>query len=265
MILEEIVNRKLAEVKHMKVSRPLCEIKAALKDVPPPRPFEAALVAQSSVALIAELKKASPSKGVIRHDFAPTAIAQIYAENGASALSVLTEVHFFQGHPTHIRQVRERVTLPILRKDFIVDPYQIYESRLLGADAVLLIASLLEETCLVEFIAISKELGMDCLVEAHSYDDLEKVLASGASLIGINNRNLRTLTVDIETTMALSSQVPQDRVLVSESGIRTPADVIALAQHNVKAVLVGEALLEADDLAKRTRELAGVRRYLGVD
>jgi indole-3-glycerol phosphate synthase len=212
------------------------------------------------ITLIAEIKKASPSRGLICRDFNPRQIACFYQEAGASAISVLTDERFFQGHPDFLKVVKEVTSLPLLRKDFIIDEYQIYQSRLLGADAVLLIAAILGRQQLVEYICHVKELGMAALVEVHTHDELCRVLETEALLVGINNRNLHTFQVDLGVTYQLISAVPKERVVVSESGICSREDVIGLAEAGVDAVLVGEALMGAGDIRAAVAELLGVPR-----
>ena len=212
------------------------------------------------IKLIAEIKKASPSRGLICRAFNPRQIACLYQEAGASAISVLTDERFFQGHPDFLKVVKEVTSLPLLRKDFIIDEYQIYQSRLLGADAVLLIAAILGRQQLVEYICYVKELGMAALVEVHTHDELCRVLETEALLVGINNRNLHTFQVDLGVTYQLISAVPKERVVVSESGICSREDVIGLAEAGVDAVLVGEALMGAGDIRAAVAELLGVPR-----
>lgn len=218
------------------------------------RSFAAAL-RRPGVGLIAEIKRASPSKGLIRADFDPVAIAKDYEQAGAAAVSVLTDREFFQGDVTYLGQVRAAVGLPLLRKDFIIDPWQLEEAAAAGADAVLLIARLLPEQELARFIAIAGELGLDCLVEVHDEPDLERALGAGATIVGINNRDLATFTVDLATTARLRPQVPAGVTVVAESGIKGPADVRALAALGVDAVLIGETLMRADRPGEAAREL----------
>jgi indole-3-glycerol phosphate synthase len=197
--------------------------------------------------VIAEIKKASPSRGVLREDFVPADIAQSYAEHGAACLSVLTDRQFFQGSVDYLKQARASCQLPVLRKDFLVDAYQVYESRAMGADAVLLIAACLDDAQMADFEAIARGLFMDVLVEVHDAQELERALRLRTGLIGINNRDLRTFETSLDTTLALQSQVPADRLLVTESGILTPADVARMTDAGVHAFLVGEAFMRAPD------------------
>ena len=213
--------------------------------------------AGTGIKLIAEIKKASPSRGLICRDFNPRQIAGLYQEAGASAISVLTDERFFQGHSELLKSVKEVTSLPLLRKDFIIDEYQIYQSRLLKADAVLLIAAILSQQQLLEYIGLVKELGMAALVEVHNSDELCRVLETEALLVGINNRNLHTFRVDLGVTYQLISSVPKERVVVSESGISSREDVVGLAKAGVDAVLVGEALMGAQDIRAATADLLG--------
>lgn len=264
MILEQILAWKRREVAQAKEKTPLAEWKAQVADAPAVRDFTAAIARPGQVNLIAEIKRASPSKGLIRADFNAAVIAQLYTAGGAAALSVLTDRRFFQGDLGFLAMARDAAPLPILRKDFILDPYQIYESRAAGADAVLLIAAVLCPDAIRRFLDLAEELGLACLVEVHDQRELETALQGGARLVGINNRNLRTFETTLTTTELLAPHVPKDRVLVSESGIFTRADVQRLAQVGVHAVLVGEALMRAPDITAKVRELVGVRRVEDV-
>ncbi|MDP3142463.1 MAG: indole-3-glycerol phosphate synthase TrpC [Candidatus Omnitrophota bacterium] len=205
--------------------------------------------------LIAEIKKASPSRGIIRYDFNAVNLARIYQDSGADALSVLTEEQFFKGNIAFINSIRKKSRLPILRKDFIIDDFQIYESYVYGADAILLIAQILEREQLANFINLSQRLGMDCLVEVHNEEDLKKALDTDARVIGINNRDLRTLKVDLQTTARLRSFIPSDKIVVSESGIHTVEDIAFINNLGVNAVLIGEAFLESYDIPARIKSL----------
>jgi indole-3-glycerol phosphate synthase len=238
-------------------ARPHAVVEAAAVERAPARDFAAALQ-RDGVSLIAEVKKASPSRGVIRVDFDPVEVARIYADSGADAISVLTEGRRFGGNPDHLVAVVDALGPsgpPVLRKDFIVDPYQVYEARALGADCVLLIAALLGQSELMDMLHLSHALGMRCLVEAHDEAELDTAVDSGALIIGINNRDLRTLHVDLATYERLRPRVPAGRLVVSESGIRRREDVERLAACGVDAVLVGEALMSAADIGSRVREL----------
>jgi indole-3-glycerol phosphate synthase len=251
MILDTIVARKKEEVAALKARG----IAALAQEISPPRGFIRALTDFPGVAVIAEAKKASPSKGVIRPDFDPVAIARSYQVGGAQALSVLTDVDFFQGSLAYIPAVRAAVTLPVLRKDFIIDPLQIREARAYGADAILLIAAILETSQIEEYQGLALELGMDALVEVHDEAELEKAVAAGSRLIGVNNRDLRDFSMDLNTTFRLQKMIPKDIPLVSESGIRDHRDMVRLAAHGVRAALVGETLMRAADPAEALRML----------
>ncbi|MFC1963948.1 indole-3-glycerol phosphate synthase TrpC [Chloroflexota bacterium] len=254
MILEKIVADKVAELAANKSARPLAGLIEKAGKQPPPLDMAAALRGES-VKLIAEVKKASPSKGVIRADFDPVAIARLYARNGAAAISVLTETKYFQGRLDYLKAIRQAVKLPLLRKDFITDPYQVYEARACGADAILLITAILKPGQLTELINLSRELGMSCLVEVHDEAELDTALKSGARIIGINNRDLKTFQVDLTTTQQLRTLVPPNRIVVSESGIRNRDDMKKMRQWGVNATLVGEALMSAPDIANAMKEL----------
>ena len=256
-ILDNIVATKREEVARAKTERPESALQRQLADAPPPRDFLAALSAAPPIRLIAEVKKASPSKGVIRADFDPVAIARTYQQHGASCISVLTDEPYFQGSLDYLRQVRAAVDLPVLRKDFIIDPYQVVEARAAGADAVLLIAECLGDPLLAELHDAIVELGMTPLVELYDPANLPRVLRIGARLIGVNNRNLHTFEVDLEHTLRLRRQIPGDRVLVGESGIRTRADVERLEAAGVNAMLVGESLLVRTNVGAAVDDLLG--------
>ena len=280
--LDRIMEHKRAEVARQKLKIPLAQLEAQLAGAPPPRDFAAALRRPGHVALIAEVKKASPLKGVLIERFDPLALAHTYATNGAAAISVLTDMRFFQGSLKYIEGIRlaqdtrhETNTLealspvsglaspiycPLLRKDFIFDPYQVYEARAYGADALLLIVAALDDAALAALLALTHELGMQALVEVHDEAELKRALAAGASIVGVNNRDLRTFVTTLETTARIAAQLPADGrpVLVSESGIATPADVACVRGWGADAVLVGEGLVTAPDIAARVRELAGV-------
>jgi indole-3-glycerol phosphate synthase len=221
----------------------------------PPRDFAAAIKKGAGVRLIAEVKRASPSRGLLRPDFDPVALAQTYAAGGAAAISVLTETSYFQGSLDHLTVIRAAVALPLLRKDFIFDPYQVYESRAHGADALLLIVAILSREQLGELLSLSHGLGLSCLVEVHCQSEVESAVASGARIIGINNRDLATFEVDIDTTRRLRPLIPRDRIVVSESGISGQNDVHKLQTWGVNAMLIGEALVTAADIPARLKEL----------
>ena len=256
--LERILARKRAEV-HERQAR-LPQRKLGVAAAPPPRGFARALrerIAAGKPAVIAEVKKASPSQGVIRADFDPARIARSYAAGGAACLSVLTDVDFFQGTDAYLQQARAASGLPVLRKDFTIDAYQIHEARALGADCILLIVAALDDAALRDFSALARELGMDVLIEAHDAGELERALGTDAALIGINNRNLRTFETSLETTLALRGRVPPERLLVTESGIHTSADVARMRGAGVHAFLVGEAFMRAADPGAELQRLFG--------
>ncbi len=257
-ILNTILARKSQEVAQRSASVPLVELKARLAEASPVRGFAAALqaaIANGDPAVIAEVKKASPSKGVIRPDFRPAEIAVSYEFGGASCLSVLTDVDFFQGADAYLREAREACTLPVLRKDFVIDPYQVVEARVLGADCVLLIVAALDDRQLAELSDLAMQLGMDVLVEVHDIDELERALQVPVPLVGINNRNLRTFEVSLEATLSMKDAVPRDRLLVTESGILGPADVRTMRDAGVNAFLVGEAFMRVEEPGEGLRQL----------
>jgi len=245
-ILNTILARKAEEIQQRSRVRPLEDMRARAMQQPPTRGFVDAIRrkhAAGEAAVIAEVKKASPSKGLIRKDFNPAQIARSYEAGGAACLSVLTDVDFFQGSNLYLGQAREACSLPVLRKDFTIDPYQVYEARVIGADAILLIVAALEDGQMVEMANLAMELGMDVLVEVHDIDELERALQTDCELIGVNNRNLRTFEVSLDTTLALKDAVPRDRTLVTESGIATQADVTKMREAGVQTFLVGESFM----------------------
>ena len=249
-ILDKIVAVKREEVAAASVKKPLALVRADAESRVLTRDFVGAMRAKitaGQAAVIAEIKKASPSKGVLRADFIPADIAQTYAEHGASCLSVLTDKQFFQGQVDYLKQARASCPLPVLRKDFMVDAYQIYESRACGADAILLIAACLDDAQMKDFEAIALGLDMAVLVEVHDATELERALKLKTPLVGINNRNLKTFEVSLDTTLTLKREVPADRLLVCESGIHTRDDVLRMAAAGVNAFLVGEAFMRAAD------------------
>lgn len=257
MILDEIITYKKKELSDTKRAVPLSELKARTADAGPTRGFEKILSRGDGIRLIAEAKKASPSKGVIREDFDAVEIAKAYARAGADCLSVLTESRYFQGKLEYLSSIRKAVELPLLRKDFIVDAYQIFEARAAGADAILLIAACLERRQIEDLQNVARELGLDVLVESHAYKELDRALLAGATLIGINNRDLQSFSVSLQTTLDLLKDIPEDRTVVSESGIKTREDVLKLQQAGVDAMLVGESLMREKDIGKKVKELLG--------
>ncbi|NPV70778.1 MAG: indole-3-glycerol phosphate synthase TrpC [Firmicutes bacterium] len=261
MIIDEIVARKRERLDQAKRRAPLEELMTKVEALPGTGrrepAFRKALLSAFRPALIAEVKRASPSRGLIREDFDPAAIACAYREGGAAAISVLTEEDFFRGSPSHLMEVKGCAGLPVLRKDFILEEYQLYESRLMGADAILLIASVLNERDLRRFAEVGSEIGLECLVEVHTGEELEVALAAGSNLVGINNRDLRSFETDLKTTEILIRHIPPGTVVVSESGINSRADVVRLADAGVHAVLVGESLMRSRDIRAKVMELAG--------
>ena len=253
-MLDRIVAEKRKEVAQRKRSLPLSILKERIAQCQTPLDFTAAISGEG-IRLIAEVKRASPSRGILCPDFDPGALAKTYAHAGAAAISVLTEVNYFEGNLDHLVAIRKEVRLPLLRKDFIFDPYQIYESRAYGADALLLIVAILSQERLEELLSLSRNLGLRCLVEVHNESEVERALSSGAEIIGINNRDLTTFSVDINTTHRLRPLIPQGRIVVSESGISRREDVEKLKEWGVRAVLVGEALVTAEDIPTKMKEL----------
>ena len=258
--------KKIAEYKHEELAAtmattPLGELQGRIPDLEDqPRGFIRALTAASEsgwIPIIAEVKKGSPSKGIIRPDFDPLAIAEIYARNGATCLSVLTDEHFFLGHLRYLALIREQISLPLLRKDFIFHPYQIIEARVAGADAILLIAAMLELPQMEDFISLARELGLDVLLEVHDEAELEKALRTDCRLIGINNRSLHTFVTDLATTERLAALVPSGRMIVAESGINCRSEIMRLQQAGAGAFLVGESLMREEDIGAKLRELIG--------
>ena len=260
MILDEIVAYKKEELAETKRGASLADQKKRAADAGPLRGFGAALTATGGIKLIAEVKKASPSKGVIREDFDPVGIAATYQEAGATCLSVLTEKKYFQGSLESLGAIRRAVGLPLLRKDFIVDEYQIFEARAAGADAILLIAACLDRRQLEDYLGIAGNLGLDILVESHTVKELDKTLHAGARIVGINNRDLTRFTVSLQTTFDLLQDIPDDRVVVSESGIQSRDDVVRLEKAGVDAVLVGESLMREKDMGRKVKELLGIEK-----
>jgi indole-3-glycerol phosphate synthase len=256
MILERIVEAKRKEVADLKNMTPLAQLEDAMGNLLPVRDFKGA-ISNAPCAIIAEVKRSSPSKGRIREEFDPVQIATIYQDNGAHAVSVLTDEAFFEGKAQYLSGIKESIDLPLLRKDFIIDAYQIYETRFLGGDALLLIVGLLEEGQLHEYIDLSTTLGLAPLVEVHTQEELDTALAAGAEIIGINNRDLTTFATDIETTVKLAPLIPRDRIVVTESGINTRDDIEQLMEAEIHCFLIGEALMRADDIGKKLSEFLG--------
>jgi indole-3-glycerol phosphate synthase len=255
VILDRIVADKIEELKDVKARLPQSEIKAMVAEGRPVSDFAAALINPDAVSIIAEVKKASPSKGLIRQDFDPVTIARTYEENGARAVSVLTEKKYFKGDIGYLKWISGSIGIPVLRKDFIFDEYQVYEARANGADAFLLIASILEKDQMEDLYLLGKELGMEAVAEAHDEDDLEKILDLTFKIIGINNRDLKSFEVNIKNTEYLIEEIPMDRIVVSESGISTRDDLKFLKSVGADAALIGEALMRETDFGKKLREL----------
>jgi indole-3-glycerol phosphate synthase len=259
-ILKKILARKREEVAEREALTPMAELRRLAQQADPPRGFVQAMatkIAQGKAAVIAEIKKASPSRGVLREDFQPAGIAQSYALGGAACLSVLTDRDFFQGCEAYLMQARAACDLPVIRKDFMIDPYQVYEARAIGADCILLIAAALDDGGMAELAQLACELGMDVLVEVHDADELHRALRLDLKLVGINNRNLRSFAVSLQTTLGLLWSIPDDRIVVTESGILSPSDVALMREHDVHAFLVGEAFMKAETPGEKLRELFG--------
>ncbi len=255
MILSRIIEEKRRCVEEAKRQKPLADLMAEVRNICVKSSFKKNISRPHHVNLIAEIKKASPSKGILRGDFNPVKIAVTYQANGASAISVLTDERFFEGRLEYIKKVKENISLPVLRKDFIIDEYQIYETVSSGAEAVLLVADLLSRDEMVGFYRLAKSLGLDVLAEVHREEDIDKVIAADADIIGINNRDLHTFKVDLAVTQKLIKHLPAGKIKVSESGIRTYEDVMSLKSLGVNAVLIGEAFMEAGDIGSKMREI----------
>ncbi len=255
MILPKIIEEKKREVNKARKGVPLGELKKKAESLYVRSMFKKSIGRKGHINLIAEIKKRSPSKGVIKPDFAPVQLALTYQASGASAISVLTDERFFDGKLEYLKEVKERVTIPVLRKDFVIDEYQIYQAVVWGADAILLIANILTQEELNKFYNLSKDLGMDVLVEAHNEEEIEKAVNSGAHIIGINNRDLSSFDVDLDVTQRLIRHIPENRIIVSESGIKTYEQVMFLKSLGVSAVLIGETFMRAENIGEKVREL----------
>jgi indole-3-glycerol phosphate synthase len=259
-ILRKIVSRKLEEIAAARRETALDTLKTRLADADRPRGFADAIagkIAEGKAGVIAEIKKASPSKGVLRENFVPAEIARSYEQGGAACLSVLTDVDFFQGSNEYLRQARSACSLPVIRKDFIVDPYQVYEARAIEADCILLIAACLEDNQMHDLNNLAHELGMDVLVEVHDRQELQRALTLNNRLLGINNRDLRSFEVSLDTTLGMLDDIPPDAIVVTESGILDKADVQKMRDHQVNAFLVGEAFMRAEQPGHKLAELFG--------
>ena len=258
-ILDAIVSRKKERLAAAKSALSLKDLKTKIRDIDSPRDFKRAIQRGRTgrIKLIAEIKQASPSKGMIRKDFDHMMIAGVYEESAVDAVSILTEEDFFQGSLAFLSEVRHVLTKPVLRKDFISDEYQIYEARAHNADAILLIAAILEKNQASEYLHIAHDLGLAVLFEVHNFEELEMALRVDADIIGINNRDLKTLTIDLQTTLTLKKEIPPHKVVVSESGIRTREDVLQLEEAGVDAMLIGTSLMETADIQKKINELRG--------
>jgi len=257
-ILKKIVDRKHEEIADRIHKVSLDEVKQKASAASAPRGFVSSIenkINAGKAGVIAEIKKASPSKGVMRENFDPVQIAKSYEKGGAACLSVLTDIDFFQGSDEYLQQARAACSLPVIRKDFIIDPYQVYEARAINADCILLIVACLTDEQLSELSSLATELGMDVLVEVHDEQELHRSLKLNLPLVGINNRNLRTFETTLDTTLDLLNQIPDDRIVVTESGIHTPADVKLMRDNNVNAFLVGEAFMRADEPGEKLAEL----------
>ncbi|MHC4138967.1 MAG: indole-3-glycerol phosphate synthase TrpC [Planctomycetota bacterium] len=255
MILDKIHAYKLKEVADNKKLVSIESLKERCENVPEAVKSDTVLKRDNRIKFIAEVKKASPSAGIIRENFNYINIAKEYEASGASAISVLTDKEFFKGDIKYLSEIKETTSLPVLRKDFIIDPYQIYEARAAGADLVLLIARILTKEQIGIFLSLSHELGMECLVEVHDNDELEKVLKTEATIIGINNRNLDTFETNLETTLQLRHRIPKGKIVVSESGIKTREDVLVLEEAYIDAILIGETLMRSRDISRKIKEL----------
>ncbi len=261
-ILDAIVTKRRESISVLKGETTIEELKSRISDIEKPkskkaRGFKKALNSGREINIIAEVKRKSPSRGIIREDFNPGEFAATFEQNGAAAVSVLTEPYFFGGDAKFIGEVKEKAGLPVLRKDFIIDPYQVYESRAINADAILLIVAILEPAKLVDLYGIAKDLGMDCLVEVHNSDEVEIALDTGAELIGINNRDLKTFSTSLDTSIELAGMIPKEKTIVSASGINSYDDIEFLMQSDIHSFLVGESLMREKDIGKKLKGLLG--------
>ncbi|HGX93629.1 MAG TPA: indole-3-glycerol phosphate synthase TrpC [Candidatus Tenderia sp.] len=257
-ILKKILRRKVEEIYERSQQEGVRQLSARAEEMAKPRGFVSAIEAklkEGRSAVIAEIKKASPSKGVIRENFHPAEIALSYEKGGAACLSVLTDADYFQGSEAYLKQARAACNLPVLRKDFIIDPYQVYEARVMGADCILLIVAALGDAMMMDLAQLAQQLNMDVLVEVHNAEELKRALALPVTLIGINNRNLRTFDVSLQTTLDLLESIPDDRIIVTESGIHSAEDIALMREHNVNTFLVGEAFMRAPEPGEALKTL----------
>ncbi len=257
-ILQKILQRKVEEITAACAKESLVDLSKRAESALPVRGFIQSIenkIAAQQAAVIAEIKKASPSKGVMRENFHPADIAKSYEKGGAACLSILTDRDFFQGAPEFLLQAREATSLPVIRKDFIIDPYQVYEARAMNADCILLIVSALGDAMLNELLGLAQHLQMDVLMEVHDREEMTRAVETGAKLIGVNNRNLRTFDVSLQTTLDMLDMLPEDRILVTESGIHAPQDVKLMRENKVNSFLVGEAFMRADEPGEKLAEL----------
>jgi len=263
MILDEIIQNKKVDIEASKNSLPIELLKECIKDALPSRNFFNAINPNGQLKIISEVKHASPSKGIFREDFDPVQIAESYSKGGAAAISVLTDEKYFKGNLSYLKSIRENVETPLLRKDFIVDPYQVYEARYYGADALLLIVAALDQTALKSLLELTHSLGMNAIVEVHDGEELERALDADARIIGINNRDLRTFNVDLKVSIDLSKKVPQDKIVIAESGISSIEDIDMLRGKGVHVFLIGETFMKAPDPGQKLSELINSSEYIG--
>jgi len=261
MILDEIIENKISEVKASKNTLPLEQILEQFEDALPSRDFFDAINPNGALKIISEVKHASPSKGIFREDFDPVEIAKSYSAGGASAISVLTDQKYFKGNLNYLKNIRQNVDTPLLRKDFIVDPYQVYEARLYGADAILLIVAALDQPVLSDLLELTHSLQMNAIVEVHDEQELDRALEADARIIGINNRDLRTFDVDLNVSIKLSKKVPEDKIVIAESGISSIDDIDNLRAEGVHVFLIGETFMKAPDPGQKLNELIKSSSY----
>jgi indole-3-glycerol phosphate synthase len=263
MILDEIIENKKAEIESSKRASPLEVLQEKLKDALPARNFFDAINPNGQLKIISEVKHASPSKGIFREDFDPVGTARSYSKGGASAISVLTDEKYFKGKLSYLKSIRENVDTPLLRKDFIVDPYQVYEARIYGADALLLIVAALDQASLTGLLELTHSLRMNAIVEVHDAEELERALDAGARIIGINNRDLRTFNVDLNVSVNLSRKIPEGKIVIAESGIGSIEDIDNLRAQGVHVFLIGETFMKAPDPGEKLKELINSSKYSG--